>query len=274
MQASSLSKTRAGPVCVRRSVPETLTTAPSGARLPRSPSQPARRLVRRGAGERRPRRRAPARRRRPRRACRPSTTGASPSMRPARDQLADQHGDAAGLVQVGGDVAPAGREVARSPACRRASNSSSSVSSHPGLAGDREQVQDAVGRAAAGARSRPSRSAATARRGTPRAGGRRRRAARRARPPRPLARSRCSSSSAATIVLPGSGEPEELDREPHRVGGEVPGAGARPGAGAALQRRPAPRARAAPWRRAPTASQTSWIVAGCPRQCPARIGPL
>ena len=64
-------------------------------------------------------------------------------------QAREQHGDATGLVEVDGDVAPAGLEIAQQ---RRALADAVEVVDREldaGLAGDREQVQDAVRRAPA-----------------------------------------------------------------------------------------------------------------------------
>src|SRR3954447_20069338 len=65
-------------------------------------------------------------------------------------QALDDDGDAAGLVQVGGDVAAAGLEVAQHRGGRADAVEVVDVEVDPRLAGDRQQVQDAVGGAAGG----------------------------------------------------------------------------------------------------------------------------
>ena len=65
-------------------------------------------------------------------------------------QALDDDGDAARLVQVGGDVAAARLEVAQHRRGRGDAVEVVDVELDAGLVGDRQQVQDAVGRAAAG----------------------------------------------------------------------------------------------------------------------------
>ena len=67
-------------------------------------------------------------------------------------------------------------------------------------------------------------------------------------------------------------EPEEVDRDRHRVRGEMARAGAEAGAGVTFELGElASSIRPLSW--APTASQTSWIVTGAPRCEPAAIAP-
>ena len=131
--SSSPSKTRAGPSWWRRSWPASLTTQPSGARLPRRIARPPVGLIGSSSGR---------------------TTSWPWVSRASRGVLADRlagdgrrvlvqqpgldagagraTADAAGGVQVGGDVAPAGLEVAEQSACaRRCGRSRRSSSSTP-----------------------------------------------------------------------------------------------------------------------------------------------
>ena len=150
--ASSPSKTRAGPTWRRRSCPASLTTQPSGARLPRRIARPPVGLsgsasgridllpggLGRGApmlGDRRARRRSTA-----------SPSGASFAAGACATQ---RH--AAGVVEVGRDEAAARLQVARSAACaRRSRRTRRSTARRPSSLATRQQVQHAVGRAAAG----------------------------------------------------------------------------------------------------------------------------
>ena len=152
----------------------------------------------------------------------------------AADQLADQGGRAAGAVQVGGNPAPAGHEVGDH---RRARADLGQLVEREGdarLARDRQQVQEAVGGAAAGhhARHRVLERAAIeeAARADPALRQRHRQRASALRRGVLLVEVRRRDQAVAH-----DGEPEEVDRDRHRVGREVAGAEAR--------RRGRPRAR-------------------------------
>ena len=186
-QSASASNTRAGPVWRVRSVPASLTRLPSGARLPRSVrSAPAglygaaqgNSTSPSGAGR-------AGRRRRP--ASLPATVGASPSSEPAGDQLADQRRRAARAVQRLGDVAAAGRQAREHRRARGERGQLVLRQLDARLARDRQQVQHAVGRAAAGrdAGHRVEQRAAVEERARGRARRRRARPPARPRAPRP-----------------------------------------------------------------------------------------
>ena len=134
------------------------------------------------------------------------------------------------------------------------------MSGDAGLAGDREQVQDAVRRAAgrrdAGHRVQERAPVEEAPRGHALLGELRRRARRRARRPRPSPRAR----PPAIEPVADARDAEAVERDRHRVGGEVAGARAGAGAGVALELVELRARRSARAPRAPTASQTSWIV--------------
>ena len=249
MASSSDSKTRAGPSWWRRSWPASLTTQPSGARLPRRIARPPRGLDRvRPAGARPPGPRS----RPPRAAC-------SPMVRPVTvwrvlvqqagllEALGDER-DAAGSVEVDGDELPAGLEVAeqrrastrcgRSRRCRAstpASRATASRCSTPlvepplvamaAIAFSRRLAGDDVRRPLAAGEHVHHELA-----GTPR------------RPPP------WSASSAGTIAAPIGRDAHHLEGHGHRVGGEL-----------ARRRRRRP-ARRRP--RAPTAPRRS----SCPRR--------
>ena len=92
-------------------------------------------------------------------------------------------------------------------------------------------------------------------------------------PARAASSSRRASSSAATIVVPGSASPSSSSARPIVFAVKWPAQV--PGPGQAARSRVSSSSRdMRPWRVAPTASQTSWIVAVPPRQAPPRIGPL
>ena len=149
LQASSDSKTRAGPAWRRISAPDTLTTAPSGARLPRSATSPPGGLY--GCAT----------------VCTTAPSGAAASRgalgeraaadgrrvavdQPGADQLRDHHRRAADLVQVGRHVAAGRAEAADHRRARADLDQLVELELDLRLARDREQVQQAVGRAAGG----------------------------------------------------------------------------------------------------------------------------
>ena len=149
MASSSDSKTRAGPSWWTRSWPESFTTQPSGARLPRRMARPPVGLSGSSSG----------------RTTRwPSVSSASRACSPivlpvtvlrvlvqqaGLEQALGDHGDAARVVQVPRHVAAARLEVAQQRRLRGDAVEVVDVELHAGLAGDGEQVQHAVRRAAA-----------------------------------------------------------------------------------------------------------------------------
>ena len=148
-QSSSDSKTRAGPVWPVRSVPASLTTAPSGARLPRRIARPPCRLervVERAARPPGPAASLAASASSP--IVRPLTVISSRCSRPASSSRLSEQRHAAGLVEVGGDEAAAGLEVGEQRRALGDPLEVVDVELDAGLVGDGEQVQDAVGRAA------------------------------------------------------------------------------------------------------------------------------
>src|SRR6187551_3415155 len=112
-QSSSDSKTRAGPTCFLRSVPASLTTAPSGARLPRRIAKP------------------------------PSLLSGSES-----DRTTSWPSAATAAVEVGGDEAATWLEVRQQRGASRDPLEVVHVQLDPRLMGKGDQVQDDVGRTA------------------------------------------------------------------------------------------------------------------------------
>ena len=84
---------------------------------------------------------------------RPSTFGVAVSRPAPLHELAGHERDAAGRVEVGGDEATARLELATIGVRVAMASKSSSRSGMPELPGDRQQVEDAVRRAAASRRS-------------------------------------------------------------------------------------------------------------------------
>ncbi len=141
-----------------------------------------------------------------------------------------------------------------------------------GLAGDREQVQHGVGRTAERHHDGAWRSPA------PR--GSRCRAPRcPARAGRTTASPDCAGEVLAGRVdrggrgRAGQRQPHGLDRRGHRVGGEHAAAGALGGAGAAFSIAVSSSSSMRSRPRAPTASNTDWIVMSLPSWWPGRIEP-
>ena len=148
--ASSPSNTRAGPAWWRRSWPASLTTQPSGARLPRRIARPPVGLIGSSSGAHD----LLALGLVAASACSPIvwpvTVIASSCRRPASAGAGATTGDAAGVVEVDGDVAAAGLEVAQQRRALADAVEVVDVELDARLARDRQQVQHAVGRAAAG----------------------------------------------------------------------------------------------------------------------------
>ena len=200
------------------------------------------------------------------RACGRRRSGAPAWISSRRRELARHQGDAAGLVHVGGDVAPARLQIGHDRRAR----------------GDR-------------ARSRRARRGSRARARSP-AGAARRWSSRPWRPPTAAAFSSASRRDdvrRAHVVAhephhdapgldrrlglarvhargspfrPARADAEELERRRHRVGGELAAAGARAGAGRRLRARAARRRSSCPRGSAPTPSKTSWIVTSSPSE--------
>ena len=148
--ASSPSNTRAGPRWWRRSWPESFTTLPSGARLPRRMARPPVALSGCSSGRMTSW---------PGLSCAsgawspivlPVTVSWSACSMPSLQQALGEQRRAAGGVQVGGHEPAARLEVAQRGHALGDAVEVVDVQRHAHLAGDRQQVQDAVGRAAAG----------------------------------------------------------------------------------------------------------------------------
>ena len=163
-----------------------------------------------------------------------STVIASSWRQAALLQALDDERDAAGLVEVGRDVAPAGLEVAGQ---RRALGDAVEVVDlevDAGLARDREQVEHGVGASRRSSRRRRSRSPASACVMTS-LGRRPRLRTSTTSWPASTATSAFRPSSAGTMLEPIGLMPEDLEGHRHRVRGELAAAGAGAGAGGALE---------------------------------------
>src|SRR5579885_2779588 len=225
--SSSRSKTRAGPRWKTRSWPAIFTTQPSGARLPRRMTRPPVGLSGSACGRTTTCPGVSAARAASSAKVRPVTVSALPSTRPAATSRL------ASTPELDRREPPAGLQVR--PERRAAAHAIEVVDGerHAGLAGDREEMEDRVGRAAARGHAgdgvleggagddAPGRAFVAQRLDGERA---------HRDPDTCLGGIGCGHAR-----TPHRGEPEELERHRHRVGGELPAAGPRARADVVLE---------------------------------------